>query len=39
MNTTIKKIYADNYVPTINKLDFYLPHVTILRRNYCGKTR
>ena len=39
MNTTINFFRADHYGPSINKLDFYLPRVTILGKICCGKTR
>ena len=39
VNTTIRTFHADRYRPDINKLDFYLPRVTILGGNNCGKTR
>ena len=28
--------YENNYVPAINRLDFNLPHVTIIVTNNCG---
>ena len=31
------KIHDDSYGPAIKKLAFYLPHVTILGKNHCGK--
>ena len=37
MNTTIKTFHGDHYGPAINKLDFCLPHVTIIGTNNCGK--
>ena len=39
MNATIQIFHADDYDHTINKMDFYLPHVTSIGRNHYGKTK
>ena len=34
--TTIYDFRTSFYIPAIQKLDFYLPHVRILGTNHCG---
>ena len=37
METTIYYFHTSFYIPAIQKLDFHLPHVRILRKNHCGE--
>ena len=37
METTISYFSTKFYIPSIQKLDFYLPHVRILGTNHCGE--
>ena len=39
METKISGFRTSFYIPAIQKLDFSLPHVRILGKNYCGKIR
>ena len=37
--TTISVFHTRFYIPNIEKLAFYLPHVKILDTNHCGEMR
>ena len=37
--TTVSDFRTSFYIPAIQKLDFHLPHVRILRTNHCGEMR
>ena len=37
METAISGFHISFYIPAIQNLDFYLPHVHILCKNHCGK--
>ena len=39
METTISDFHAIFYIPSIQKLDFHLPHVRILGTNNCGEMK
>ena len=39
METTISEFHTRYYIPAIQNLDFYLPHVRILGTNNCGEMR
>ena len=39
MKTTISDFHTSFYIPSIQKLDFHLPHVRILGTNHCGEMR
>ena len=39
METTISDFHTSFYIPSIQKLDFYLPHVKMLGTNHCGEMR
>ena len=39
METTISDFGTSFYIPAIQKLAFYLPHVRILGTNHCGEMR
>ena len=37
MKTNMSDFHTRYYIPAIQKLDFYLPHVRILGTNHCGE--
>ena len=39
METSISDFSTSFYIPAIQKLAFYLPHVCILGTNHCGEMR
>ena len=39
METKISDFHTSFYIPSIQKLDFHLPHVRILGNNHCGEMR
>ena len=39
IETTISGFHTSFYIPSIQKLDFYLPHVKMLGTNHCGEMR
>ena len=39
METTISDFRTSFYIPAIQKLAFFLPHVLILGTNHCGEMR
>ena len=39
IETTISDFHTSFYIPAIQTLSFYLPHVRILGTNHCGEMR
>ena len=39
MKTSIADFHTSLYIPEIKKLEFHLPHVSILGTNFCGNIR
>ena len=39
METSIADFHTSLYIPEIKKLEFHLPHVSILGTNFCGNIR
>ena len=37
--TTISNYRTSFYIPSIQKLEFHIPHVQILGKNHCGDSR
>ena len=37
MEKTIYNFHTSFYIPSIQRLDFHLPHVRILGKNHCGE--
>ena len=39
METTISNFHTSFFIPSIQKLEFHIPHVQILGTNHCGDSR